>query len=119
MSGQGLGNMQSVVDSVGSVVQNMAGDMASDTEKANYGYTSLLSTRNDSINFPQSYVPRKYCIGIMAPKYICNISAASFIVTSGDSADFMESRTLAPEPRIPPPRPTKTYNLQRTSPHGN
>jgi len=100
MSGQGLGNMQSVVDSVGSVVQNMAGDMASDTEKANYGYTSLLSTRNDSINFPQSYVP-----------------PASFIVTSGDSADFMESRTLAPEPRIPPPRPTKTYNLQRTSPH--
>ena len=46
------------------------------------------------------------------------VPAVSSIVTSEDSEEILESRTLSPEPRIPPPEPTRTYNLQRTSPHG-
>jgi hypothetical protein len=110
-------SMEAVIENVGSLVQNLANNVE-DKEDEDYGFTSLLSTRNDAVHFPTSYdVPRmnSNIFFRLVKKFVL---AVSLIVTSGDSLDLLESRTLAPEPRIPPPEPTKTYNLQRTSHHG-
>jgi len=95
----GAEHMDAVIENVGSVVQNVANNI-DDNGDEDYGFTSLLRANNDSVQFPDTYVP-----------------PVSLIVTSQDSSDYLESRTLGPEPRIPPPEPTKTYNLRRTSPH--
>merc|ERR1719474_1087665 len=94
--------MEAVIENVGSVVQDVANGIDDYKDDDNYGFTSLLRANNDSIHFPDPHQP---------------IPAVSSIVTSDDSEEILESRTLSPEPRIPPPEPTRTYNLQRTSPH--
>ena len=46
--------MEGVIENVGSLVQNVANNI-DDNEDEDYGFTSLLSARNDSVHFPQSY----------------------------------------------------------------
>ena len=116
----GDGNMEAVIENVGSVVQDVANDIDDYKDDDNYGFTSLLRANNDSIHFPEPHQPSNKCYNMFWYLLTNNqtVPAVSSIVTSEDSEEVLESRTLSPEPRIPPPEPTRTYNLQRTSPNG-
>ena len=51
--------MEAVLENVGSLVQNAAHNI-DDNKDEDYGFTSLLGARNDSVHFPPSHdVPRK------------------------------------------------------------
>ena len=56
LSGPSVGDdgMEAVVENVGSLVQNIANNV-DDNEDEDYGFTSLLSARNNSVHFPQPY----------------------------------------------------------------
>ena len=54
----GGGDMDDVIENVGSVVQDVANDIVDyKDEEENYGFTSLLRANNDSIHFPEPYHP--------------------------------------------------------------
>ena len=51
--------MEAVFENVGSLVQDVDNNIDDNVDE-DYGFTSLLSARNDSVNFPQSFdVPRR------------------------------------------------------------
>ena len=52
-------NVQAVINSVGSVLKNVADKMSDNNESAESGFTSLLSAHksNDTVNFPEEYLP--------------------------------------------------------------
>ena len=53
----GAEHMDAVIENVGSVVQNVANNI-DDNGDEDYGFTSLLRANNDSVQFPDTYVPR-------------------------------------------------------------
>ena len=79
--------METVIENVGSLLQDVANNI-DDTEDKDNGFTSLLSARNDSVHFPQSYdVPGMIFnnISIIVKKFIL---AVNLIITSGHSTDM-------------------------------
>ena len=51
-------SLKAVIENVGSLVQNAANNIDENNDE-DYGFTSLLSARNDSVHFPKPYdIPR-------------------------------------------------------------